>query len=335
MKDKKLHSIGESYEQKSFQLVSRSANRLLNGFFHFKKRKGEIVAGSATLFALLSFCPIILLTISLCGIFMGGATEASQYVLSLLHQNFPEMAPWILKSITKIVNSQLHSSGGFNVLNAFLLVYSTLGVVTSLVFGINTIAKTESRGGFFVEDIRSIVMGLAMATFIGGLMFLSHKGIMLSFVPESTAVYPVWKAIVGYNVLPILASLAFVTLFYQYASSIDIEIKDSLKGAASFVGCFLAGKSFYWIYLLYSKETLAQSYGNFYTLFIAVFWVYYLMCSFFFGASVAYVKYQDIYAGVKQPGPNSGTPQIRPASESAAPPSLNSIPKNDDDENAA
>ena len=42
---------------------------------------------------------------------------------------------------------------------------------------------------------------------------------------------------------------------------------------------------------------MGQAYGNFYTLVVAVMWVYFLMCAFFYGASVACVRERELYNG--------------------------------------
>jgi membrane protein len=65
---------------------------------------------------------------------------------------------------------------------------------------------------------------------------------------------------------------------------------DAILGAGVFVFLFMAGRSFYWVYLHYAEKDLAKSYGNFYTLIVAILWIYYLICSFFFSASVAYAN---------------------------------------------
>lgn len=266
------------------------ANRLIDAFFLFKKRKGEIVAGAATFFAILSFCPVILLMISLTGFFMEGPEMAKSYVLGAIEMNVPQLAPWILQSLERIIDAQLKTSAGFTVLNTLILFYACLGVVGSMIFGLNTITKHESKGGFFFEDGKSIIFGALVAVFMGALLFISNKKMVMGLVGDSGPLLTsIMNVLTSYNVLPALLSLSFFTFFYQIAVPRPVAMKDAFLGASAFVGCFMAGKSFYWIYLLYSKDSLTQSYGNFYTLFIAVFWVYFLMCSFFYGASVVSV----------------------------------------------
>ena len=297
MKDKvDIHKWGDIAEAKSFVVIKLAVNRLLDGFFHFKKRKGEIVAGAATFFSLLSFGPILLWMISLAGFLFETNLQAKDFVLSIVSDNFPHLAPWILKSISQIVSTQLSGDSGFSFINFIVLTYASLGVVTSLYFGLNTISKSESKGGFFIEDIRSLGTGLSLAVFMGGFLLLSHKNLMKSWLYSSSATLNDFTDFVlSYNLLPAIISLGFFTLYYQWSTPRNISFRDSFIGALSFVACFAVGKSCYWIYHLYTKDTMSASYGNFYTLVVAVLWVYFLMSAFFFGASVACVRSDELY----------------------------------------
>lgn len=293
-----LHSWGDSAEIKSFILIKRVVNRLLDGFFHFKKRKGEIVAGSATFFSLLSFGPILLSLISLAAFVFGSQEKSREFVLGAINNNFPNLAPWIFKSINQIVATQLQGDTGFSGINFIVLVYATLGVISSLHFGLKTISRGESRGGFFLDDAKSLFAGVSVALFMGFFLMLSSPNILKGWLYTSSASWNDFSDfIIAYNVLPSLGALGFFTFYYQWSTPKNISWRDSFYGAATFVTTFMVGKSFYWVYHLYTKDTLSQSYGNFYTLVVAVLWVYYLMCAFFYGASVACVREQEIYKG--------------------------------------
>jgi membrane protein len=321
MNKDKIHRWGDETEVKSFLLVKRAANRLIDAFFHFKKRKGELLAGSATFFALLSTGPILLMAISLAGYFFSDLNSAKDFVLGMVNNNFPKLAPWILKSIGDIVNMQLKNEGGLNLLNSIFFLYACLGVVTSIIFGLNTVAKKEAKGGFFVEDMRSMGIGIFVAGFIAIFMLLSHKPFLTNALITN---FEWWNSIattvIKYNVLPMGSALGFFTFFYKIAIPKNIKLKDAFSGASAFVACFLVGKSFYWVYHLYSKDALSQSYGAFYTIVLAVFWVYFLMCSFFYGASVACVRDKDVY------GVHSGLAKEQPLAASQ-PPARPSIPE--------
>lgn len=286
----KIHEFGDAMESKSYAFVSRWMNHLLDSFFLFKKRKGDIVAGSATFFAILSFGPILLLMISLMGQFHGDVVEAKTHVLTSIQNNIPKLAPWIVESFSKIIDTQLKQKSGMNILNSFFLLYSVLGVVSSIMFGINTISQKKTRGGFYIEDFRSLVLGATTAVFVVGMLYLSHPPSLKKLIGINDP--GLMNFLVDYQAIPMALSLLFFSFLYKSVIPLKVSIKDSLAGALTFVGCFMAGKSFYWVYHLYSKDGLSQAYGNFYTMVIATFWIYFLMSSFFYGACVASLRSQ-------------------------------------------
>lgn len=295
-----LNKLGDHYESKSYRLVSKGVNLLLDSFFYFKKRKGEIVAGGATFFTLLSIVPVLLLAISVLGLVLGDVDQSKNFVLNFMSENIPSMAPWIMKSLDAIVDQQLKASSGINVLNTLVLVYSIMGVIGALMFGLKQVAGVESKGGFYLEDLKTFSLGVAVSAFMLSLLALSNRGISLAILaPDQGA----WRSsvikLLDSQLLLVMLSLGFFTSFYKIAAPTRATWKQSSLGAGAFVGCFIAGKSFYWIYLLYAKESLSQNWGNFYSLFIAVFWIYFLMCSFFYGASVAYVDGRSVYGDKK------------------------------------
>lgn len=317
-----IYDAGEHYESKYFAFIAKTTERLLHGFFHFKRRKGELLAGSATFFAVLSFCPVILLFISLTGMVIGDVNQAKDFVLEIVSSNFPHLAPWILESIKKIVENQLSGAAGTNIFNTFLLLYACLGVVTSMIFGLHYVSKTEPKGGFIVEDFKSMGIGLVFTGFIFTLLVLSNKSLFFSILHlEPGALKNSVEFLFKGAFLPSLISLGFFTAFYKWSMHVPVRTKDAFLGAASFVTCFIFGKSFHWIYMQVAKDALTQSYGNFETMIIAVLWVYFLMCAFFYGASVANSSYVEVHGEKKKPSapPSNVAPMPRPANMPPAP----------------
>jgi len=284
-------SFGNKYEDKGHRVLLHVAVRLINGFFHFKKKKGDLVAGCATFFSILSFCPVMLLVVTLAGKIIGDVELAKVTVMEGMKANFPTAAPWILESIEKIINGQLHTTAGMNMMNLALLLYSSLGVIAAMVFGMDTISSSESRGGFVIEDFKALLLGAFGYFFIIALIVTSNPKILSMvmgqkmFFGRDALLYMAKN-----NILPIGLSMMFFTIFYKWAPSRSVSWKDSAWGASAFVGCFIFAKSFYWVYMKYAQEDIAHNFGNFYSMIVAVVWVYFLLSAFFYGASVAYMN---------------------------------------------
>lgn len=269
-------------------------NQLLQAFFLFRNRKGGVLAGATTFFMALSFCPALLLLISLLGYITGDITQAKAIVLETMKSNMPEMAPWIFKSITTIINAQLSASTGNKLFNLLILGYSLLGVISSMEFGLNTIHNKRSSSGFFLEDAKSIFLGFILCGFLGTLLILTNKTLLNLFLFSKFPPLLEYNFLFKYQIISTVSSLVFFTLFFKITAVDKVQVKSAFQGAVAFVSCFIAGKSFYWVYVNISKDELTQSYGNFYTIIVAVMWMYYLIGSFFFSASVASIASKRI-----------------------------------------
>lgn len=297
-----IEEIGNKYESFSYRALSYCVSRFLHGYFLFKRRKGEIVAGATTFFALLSFCPAIFLFISLLGYISGDTITSKAIVMDSLKESFPSLAPWIVNSINSIIDQQLKASPGFNIMNIAFLAYSLIGLVSAFMYGINAMIKGESKGGFIIEDIKSFFIGSLVATYILGLIATTNDTFLKLFVFNQNSMVPEnMRFIFQSEYLPLALTLAFFTIFFRVIGRKKTTLKKSFLGASCFVTCFIAGKSFHWVYLNISKGDLTLSFGNFYTLVVAALWVYFLVCSFFYSTCVATVSKEELSLKKEEP----------------------------------
>lgn len=286
-KSEDLYNSGEEAEARGYETLSKLTDRVVRGLFVFKTRKGEIVAASATFFTLMSFLPALLLSIGVYGWFVGDVSLAHQHVMNLVRDNVPGLAPWILSSLDKIVSNHLAQASGGSVASLLILCYALMGYSSSLIFGMTTLSGQSSRGGKFFEDTRAFFGALAIGSFMCGFTMLNTDLGFWSKQSEGAWWGSTMIFLLRYNILQTTLALLFFSGFYKSFIPGKIRTMDAVFGAASFVGLFLLGKSFYWVYLHHAKAEFAATFGNFETIVMAVTWVYFIQCSFFFGASVA------------------------------------------------
>ena len=285
-KFKSLSDYGELAEKRSYDTCRNIATRLVQGLFLFKKRKGEVIAGASAFFTLLSFAPVLLIFISLLGVVLSDNATARDYVMNLIQESFPKVDSWLYTSLESVVNNQLHSHH-FGFIEMAFLIFTAMGISTSIVFGINIISKVDPDGGLLGDDVRSFVTGLGITFYIVLLVCLGQNGPLQEIVralPYGNSFVFIFHNSIASSVF----SLFFFSLFYKWCPSIKVTNKDALLGGATFVMSFLIGRSFYWLYLKYFKEDLVKDYGEFTNFMIALIWVYFLLCCFYYGASVAY-----------------------------------------------
>lgn len=283
-----LFNAGEKLEGGAFRFVQWFLHRNVEGFILYQKKKGGLIAGSATFFAILSFCPILLLIITTVGMMIGDLGAAQDLVLNSIKNNFPELATWIFNAIKKIVETQLSMNKGLNIINLGILLYASIGLLGSIELGIHQIVHKDQRGGKIVEDLKSAVDAALIVGFLILLLALTPQSpLLLKLKSWNMNIYSAIAPLVQYSFLPIVISLIFFTLYYKWISPIKIRLRDSFLGGLSFIVLLSLGKSFYWVYVKLFKIEFAQNFGSFYSLIIVVIWIYFLICSFFFGASVA------------------------------------------------
>lgn len=283
----KLFASGERYEARSYELMVKLLSRIVRGLYIFKTRKGEILAASGTFYLLISFCPILLLFITLYGKIIGDVDIAYAHVIGALKNNIPHAAPWILQSVEQITRAQL-SGKSRNLLNIVVLAYAGLGFSSSLSFGIGHLSGRKQKGGMIFEDAKAILGGVFLAIFITLLLVVHTNPAFMTAYFAKLGIAGIMLTLTKYDVIQSTLALLFFALFYKHMTSTKVRMIDAVLGSISFVILFLLGKSFYWVYLHYVREDLIKNFGNFYTLVVVFIWVYYLICSFYFAASVAY-----------------------------------------------
>jgi membrane protein len=294
------HSLldsSERYENAYYEFLKKSLNRLVEGFFIFKTRKGELLAGATTFFTLITLSPLLLLVITMYGKMVGDLDQAYAQVMISIKETMPHLAAWIFQSLQTIIKSQL-SKDSLNWFNIGLLFYTGAGLSGTLVFGMSNIADVKQRGGWIVESFKSILSaGFVTAFILISLTVSFQTDLLLSLVKD----IPVISTLALYaskSFVQAVLLLSLLTMYYKHITPKNIRYSDGFFGAVTTMTLFFTAKTFYWIYIHYMKAELVQSFGNFYTMIVAVLYIYFMVCSFFYGASVAY---SPSYKRVKKP----------------------------------
>jgi membrane protein len=289
----KVLDLSNEYEVKSYKIIFNFVSRVLDGYFLFRMRKASVHAGSSTYFAVMGIFPMLLLMISLVGLIMGDLDQAKQQVLLNFKQNFPQLAPWIFKSIQTIVNKQLHSGIGNKAFNCIFLLWASIGFYNSVIVAIKDITHVENKGGVLFDDIRALFGCVFVSCFFILILGFSKNAFIYNyFSAQSGVVKDILLFLANVGFFQISLSMLFFTLCFKIMEK--VSWKDSFFGALTFVCCFIFAKATYGIYINTIGTELKLSFGNFYTLVIALIWIYFLMCSFFLGACVAFTSKSSI-----------------------------------------
>ncbi|MDA9189634.1 YihY/virulence factor BrkB family protein [bacterium] len=285
----KLTSQTERLEERGNEFIYAFGKRLIRSFFCFKQRKGEFAAATVTFYTLMSFTPLLLMVLSIYSMIIGDQAVAFDQVFATLKGNFPNLAPWILKSIQKIVQVNITNQYHFSVGGALILLYGCIRFSSALNYGLHQMAKSEARGGKYIEALKSIFSISICALFLLGFIYL-NSGLDLGPSENSSVMKKIFHWGHQKNLWQLIVGLCFFTFYYKFLTPIKVRVRDALMGSFSFAILFTAGKTFYWAYLKHFQAEMITNFGDFYTLVEAVIWIYYLACSFFFSATVVYDK---------------------------------------------
>lgn len=277
----------ERYENAYYEFLRHSMDRLVQGFFIFKTRKGELLAGATTFYILMTLSPLLLLVITMYGKVVGNLDEAYNHVMLGIKEGIPHLAPWIHESLQKIIKAQL-SRDSLNWVNIALLFYTGSGLSATLVFGMSNVADTQQRGGWLVETFKSLLSAAMVTAFIAITLALSFQADAVLGLVKNVPVLNVVMEFASKGAVQVALFTALFTLYYKFITPKKIRYSDAFFGAVTTILCFVAAKSFYWVYIHYMRAELQQSFGNFYSMIIAVLYIYFMVCSFFYGASTAF-----------------------------------------------
>ena len=288
-------------ESATYLKMSKYLNQIFRGLYVFRVRRGDVVSASVTFFAMMGFFPILFLLISLYAKIVGDPTIAFNHLVTGIKTAIPELAPWILKSIKTILKGYLSNTTSSNIINIVLLIFVWIEFSKSLIFGINTISKREISVNI-LEDLKSLFGGVLLSLYMLLILFLISNPNLLFQSLKDSFLKDLINVAIKFSVVQAIVSLVFFSGFYMWITPVKIRFKDAVMGAVCFVALFVIGKTFYWVYLHYTKSEMISNFGNFYTIIVAVVWVYYLVSSFFIGASISHA-YVDLRKMEVPPAP--------------------------------
>jgi len=204
-------------------------------FVRLRKRKlvakffmdrGTHLAAMIAYFALLSFVPLLFLTLSLLG-FAGRASETSYLVTELSHA-FPESS---VATLIRIVQTLQDNAAAFGIVGAIVLVWTSLSLFSVLESALNIVYGRPNRGFLRGKSLALAFMVGTLAVLFFGLIVASVGDSMLKrYVPGVTdngvAAYVISVLISGVAVFLFLASI------YRLLPNVpDMTLREVLPGA--------------------------------------------------------------------------------------------------------
>lgn len=248
---------------------------------HHAPRLGAAVA----FYALLSFAPLVVLTLAAAALVFGHDTAANG-LIDQARQMIGSRGADAVKAL--LVSAQKPSSGLLASLIAFVtLLFGASGVFSELRDALNTIwdAEPKKQSGILAM-VKERLFSFGMVLSVGFLLLVS---LVLSaaintidkffgqFLPLPAAVLESLNLVVSLAVITVLFALLF-----KFVPARKIAWRDVKVGALGTAFLFAIGKLLLGIYL--GKASVGSSYGAAGSLIAVIVWVYYSAQIFFFGA---------------------------------------------------
>ena len=272
----------------------RSAFTILkHSAYAFSEDNAFKLSASLSYFTVFAMGPVLIIIISLAGIFFGKDAVAGR-VYEELHDLIGSDSAMQIQNI--ITNAQqTHATNIGAIIGIILLFIAATGVFTEIQGSINFIwsVKAKPKKGWlkFLGDRLlsfSLVVGLGfllMVTLIIDALLTLLSTRLMQFIPNYTVYL--------FNVVNTLVILAVITglftVIYKVLPDALISWKDAVIGSAFTAVLFLLGKFLIGFYL--GRTDMGITYGAAASIVIILLWVYYSSLILYFGA-----EFTKIYA---------------------------------------
>jgi membrane protein len=259
---------------------------LKDSFKGFGNDKVTKLSGSLAYYTVFSMGPLLVVIISLCGIFLG-RDAAEGKIFSQLSMFVGQDTALQLQQIIK--NASIEGKGHFAaVIGIITLLIGATTVFADIQDSINKIwgIKPKPKKGW-LKMLQNRFLSFSVIASLGFLLLVSLgiSTIIEAFISSFQAKYPD-VAVVFVYILNLLLTLGITALIFAVIFKVlpDAQIKwrDVMAGAIATAILFMLGK--FGISFYISKTNVGSTYGAAGSLVILLLWVYYSSIILYFGA---------------------------------------------------
>ncbi|MBC7626804.1 YihY/virulence factor BrkB family protein [Ferruginibacter sp.] len=265
-------------------------------FDGFSDDKVMKLSGSLAYYTVFSMAPLLIVIISLCGLFLGReAVEGKIYsqLAGFVGSDTAAQLQDMIKNASLAGKSKMAA-----IIGAGTLLVGATSIFAEIQDSINSIwgLKPKPKRGW-LKIVQNRVLSFSVVIGLGFLLLvsLSVSSVIDGFSTRLTAHFP-GVAIVVFYIFNILITFSVTSLIFGVIFKVlpdgDIKWKDVMAGAMATALLFMLGK--FGISFYISKSQVGSTYGAAGSLVILLLWIYYSSLILYFGAELtkAYaVKY--------------------------------------------
>ncbi len=255
------------------------------------------LSASLSYYTIFALCPLLIIVISLAGIFYGREAIQGKVYWQLNGLIGNEAALQIQDIITNIQRTQSTTLGA--VIGTIILIIGATGVFTEMQDSINYIwsVKAKPKKGwlkFLINRLLSfsLIVGMGFVLLVS-LVLSAVLNIMNNKLERFISSYTVYLFYtINWCITLVVISVLFTIIFKILPDAI-ISWKDAIVGSAVTAALFLLGKFLIGYYL--GRANLDVTYGTAASIIIILSWVYYNALILYFGAE--FTKMYALQAG--------------------------------------
>jgi membrane protein len=284
-------------------------SRYIDAFKLFRQRRVMTLAAASSFYLILTTIPFFMLLVRTVGMFMGDVRETGHQILTMGETLFPDKNNQILTLVEKIVEGPLFSGTSFNVFNIFILLFSSLTFTNVIWNGLYLITGDEKHVSRWKYLKGLVIISVTIVIFCVTLLLPPIAQMLIELIENNAMVeyfqqkYPQGSSVVGFleslkygtdymiksNMLHASIFVLYFTFLYRWFFNWKISNSQAAVGTLTFVAAILFGKLLFYGYFVYLRSNLVASYGDYYTVVVALLWIFQVMCFFFFGACLCHV----------------------------------------------
>jgi len=270
-------------------------------FLSFLEDRGMKLAASLSYYTVFSIGPVLLIVMSLAGIFYGQEAVQGQLYGQIKGMVGPEAAVQIQEIIQNVQKTNQSTLGA--IVGFVVLFIGATGVFTEMQDSINFIwsIKAKPQKGW----LKYIINRLISFSLIVGLGFVLLVSLFINAIVDILSnrlkeMFPDYSVYLFYGinlvVLLIVISALFAVIF-KVLPDATVSWKDAIKGAIFTAALFLIGKFLIGYYL--GTSNIGLTYGAAASLVIIFLWVYYSSIILYFGAEFTKVHAIEKGGGIR------------------------------------
>ncbi len=281
---------------------------LVSGFLIFKRKRVSLLAAASSFYIILGFIPLCLLVIRALGIALGDMENPEARLFDVFKNLYPEINTQFLIKIQKLVEGPLYAAPKLTLLNLAFLIFASLSFTSSIWTGLAIITQDRAKSLWvkfksiliITVTVLFLIVMLGIPPFLRFVGAIAKDNFLISLIknnfPQSIDVLDYLfrvefglKFLAQSNLIPFILFLVYFTFLYAYFFHWKIKLRDAFFGALIFVFALSLGRFGFYIYFNTFRKTLENNYGDYYSIFVSLIWIFLVMVFFFYGACICFI----------------------------------------------